>query len=875
MSLSVGDRLGRYEVLGPIGAGGMGEVWRASDSELGREVAVKVLPEAVAADPTRLERFRREARALAALSHPNLLDVYDVGASNGLNYVITELLEGDSLRRRITTSGLPWQKAAEIGAAVADGLAAAHGKGIVHRDLKPENLFVTNDGRVKILDFGLARMDEAVEAEAETGTLTPPVTETGVIMGTPGYMAPEQVKGRTADSRSDIFALGCVLYEMVAGRRAFGGDSSMEVMAAILKEEPPQLSSTDAMVPEGLERSIHRCLEKHPEARFQSAADLAYSLRSASTASAAPVSRPVKAPREAGSRRWWLAAGAAVLLAIVAAVVSQLGLLQPGAPEIELVRNRIAVVPFENRTGDPSLDSLGAMAADRIGQGLAEVTPVRAAGMNGEVSVVPDTVVQEILNGGAETTPRAIGAATGAGIVVTGSYYLDGDGLSFGITITDALSEEVIRAIEAVTAPRDAAGKAIQTLRDRAFIVVTDHLSPILGAFADNRFTDIEAYRLFITALHHLGTGQFQKAVELVQKMLAIDPDFNRVRMWLLMVNPAAVMDELLERSDELTENQLIFVEARQADLDFNREKSYRLYRTLLDRAPDNRMIAMYTMGAAMSANRPGVVVEFFERFEHTIDVQLNLRSNSNLAILLNSADAYHLLGRYEEELDVARRWRAIEPGVLRPISAEARALVGLGRLDELEPLVMEAQATPCDCGFPGDFLFQIGAFLRAHGYPKESKEMAERAGDWFQESGLEEQGSEPCESCLVQSLGVAGRLEEARVICERLVAENPDHSAWVFWLGVVSAQMGDRDTAEKMIARFEDFEEQTVDPYEPVLVRAVITAGLGDRDEALRLLREAIASGFGNYVDLHNRPFYFESLRDDPEFLEIVRPKG
>ncbi len=275
MSLSQGDRLGRYEVLGPIGAGGMGEVWRARDTDLEREVAIKVLPEAVASEPRRVERFRREARALAALSHPNLLEIHDVGSTEGVDYVVTELLEGDSLRSAIPPSGLPWQKVAEVGAAVADGLAAAHGKGIVHRDLKPENLFVTSDGRVKILDFGLASMDEEIEVDGDS----PTVTEAGAVLGTVGYMAPEQLRGRPADSRSDVFSLGCVLYEMASGRRAFTGATGVEIMAAILKEEPPQLSSSGAAVPVDLERTVHRCLEKRPEARFQSAADLAYSLK--------------------------------------------------------------------------------------------------------------------------------------------------------------------------------------------------------------------------------------------------------------------------------------------------------------------------------------------------------------------------------------------------------------------------------------------------------------------------------------------------------------------------------------------------------------------------------------------------------------------
>jgi serine/threonine protein kinase len=238
MALSVGDQLGRYEVLGPLGAGGMGEVYRARDTELEREVAVKVLPSSVATDPDRLARFQREARAVAALSHPNILEIFDVGMHDGLQYAVTELLEGQTLRERLPGKGMAWQKVVEIGSGIAEGLAAAHGKGIVHRDLKPENIFVTSDGRVKVLDFGLARIETEISPEAETATLTPAGTVAGTIMGTPGYMAPEQVRGKPADTRSDIFALGCVLYEMVVGRRTFGGDTAPDTMASILKEDP-------------------------------------------------------------------------------------------------------------------------------------------------------------------------------------------------------------------------------------------------------------------------------------------------------------------------------------------------------------------------------------------------------------------------------------------------------------------------------------------------------------------------------------------------------------------------------------------------------------------------------------------------------------
>jgi len=272
MGLAAGDRLGAYEIVAPLGVGGMGEVYRARDPRLGREVALKVLRAAVAADTDRLRRFEQEARAAGALNHPSVLAVYDVGAHRGIPYLVTELLEGETLRERLRAGAVPWRKALEWGRQIAGGLAAAHDKGIVHRDLKPENLFVTGDGRVKILDFGLAKVTGPTVPVDSTLAATDP----GVVMGTAGYMAPEQVRGRPADARADIFAFGAVLYEMLAGSRAFKGDSHIERGHAVLTKEPPELSASG--VPPAVERVVRRCLEKLPDERFQSARDLGFAL---------------------------------------------------------------------------------------------------------------------------------------------------------------------------------------------------------------------------------------------------------------------------------------------------------------------------------------------------------------------------------------------------------------------------------------------------------------------------------------------------------------------------------------------------------------------------------------------------------------------
>ncbi len=281
--LAPGTSLGPYEIVAPLGAGGMGEVYRARDTRLGRDVAVKVLTAGCAADADRLRRFEQEARAAGALDHPNVCAIHDVGTHAGAPFVVMELLEGESLRARLAAGALPVRKALDYAAQAALGLAAAHGKGIVHRDLKPENLFVTRDGRVKILDFGLAKQSPDVASGPQSDLPTRDggrTTRMGAVLGTVGYMSPEQARGEAADARSDIFSFGCVLYEMLGGRPPFARPSAAETVSAILKEEPGPLSSASGSLPRAVERTVTRCLEKRPEDRFASASDLQFALQS-------------------------------------------------------------------------------------------------------------------------------------------------------------------------------------------------------------------------------------------------------------------------------------------------------------------------------------------------------------------------------------------------------------------------------------------------------------------------------------------------------------------------------------------------------------------------------------------------------------------
>jgi eukaryotic-like serine/threonine-protein kinase len=461
MPLSAGSRLGAYEIVAPIGSGGMGEVYRARDAKLNRDVAIKVLPDRLSKDASALSRFEREAQAVAALSHPNIMAIHDFGSEQGVVYAVTELLEGATLRDRLNDGALNPRKAIEYGVQIVRGIAAAHERGIVHRDLKPENIFVTKDGVVKILDFGLAKSaDAANPAETKLAETTP-----GTVLGTVGYMSPEQVRGQNVDQRTDIFSFGAILYEMLTGRRAFKGDSQVETMNAILKEDPPEFSEVNPGLPSSFDRIIRRCIEKQPAERFHSAHDLAISLEALSggaNASTSSTNAAALAAMAAPARRFkTLPVAAAVLLVGAAAFFAGRLMFRPPiatAPEYQRLTYRrgpvlsLAIAPdgativysarwdgtpkqlYSTRPGSPESLALPYVKADIV-----------SISSTGELAIVsnrkairaysqPGTLARAPLSGGAardllENVQDADWLPDGTNLVVThvvdGRYHLE------------------------------------------------------------------------------------------------------------------------------------------------------------------------------------------------------------------------------------------------------------------------------------------------------------------------------------------------------------------------------------------------------------------------------------------------------------------
>jgi len=506
MALSAGARLGPYEILAPIGAGGMGEVYRARDSRLGRDVAIKVLPERLEQDPQALSRFEREAQAVAALSHPNILVLHDIGVQDGIAYAVTELLEGETLRERLSRAPLPWRKAAEIGAAIAEGLAAAHSKGIVHRDIKPANIFVTSDGRVKILDFGLARQKSAAAPHEDTATLTE--TEAGTVTGTIGYMSPEQVRGGAVEAPSDIFSLGCVLYEMVAGRRAFSGSSAGDTMAAILKEDPPAIADTGRQAPAELGRVIDRCLAKNPAQRFHSAHDLAFALKGLLAAGG---DKPAAAAPRGVRLRLSLAIAATV------AILAAAGLLYWRSHTAQSI-DSLAVLPFANMGGNPDTDYLSDGITESLMDSLSELPNLK---------VMSRSAVFRYK--GKEPDVRTVGRELGVRAVLTGRITQRGENLAVSAELVDVADNSHLwgeqynrKLADALAVQNDIAHEIVDKLRLK---LSSEQKTRLVKRQTENP----EAYRLYLKGRFYAGKitkEGIDKGLDYFHQAIALDPSY-------------------------------------------------------------------------------------------------------------------------------------------------------------------------------------------------------------------------------------------------------------------------------------------------------------------------------------------------------------
>ena len=516
MSLDSGTRLGPYEILGPVGAGGMGEVYQARDTRLGRVVAVKVLRRDLAADADRIERFEREARSASSLNHPNIVTIHDVGVSGSTSFIAMELVDGTSLRNMLVErKPLPVASVLGIGAQIAEGLAKAHAAGIVHRDLKPENVMVTADGLVKILDFGLAKLvarDEQLGAQLATQT----GTSVGLLLGTVGYMSPEQATGAAIDYRSDQFALGVILYELATGSRAFRRDSAPQTLAAIIEDHPEPLDSINPRLPPQFARVVARCLAKKPEDRYESTRDLAHDLRDLVHDSSAGSGVAVPPKQARVPRLVWLGLLAASV-AIVAGVTAWLMFRSPADDKSPAhdIRRIVAVLPFKDLTGDPSQAYFAAGVTEEIRGQLSRLVALR---------LLSRGAVQRY----GEADIRRLRTELGAGSAVEGSVRLERDRVRVAVQLIDTATEQTLWSEQY---DRTLAG--VLSVQSDVALRIAEALNATLSSDERRRVEkapteNAEAYRTYLRSLElsSLERQQNLRGIELLRKALDLDPNF-------------------------------------------------------------------------------------------------------------------------------------------------------------------------------------------------------------------------------------------------------------------------------------------------------------------------------------------------------------
>ncbi len=639
MRLCPGTRLGSYEIVAPVGAGGMGEVYRAHDPRLGRDVAVKTISSHLAADPDALGRFQREARAIAAISHPNIVTIHDIGREGDVWFLVTELLEGETLRARLARGGLEWRAAAGIGVAVAEALAGAHSRGILHRDIKPENVFLTADGRVKVLDFGLAAPAVLGSTGGESAAPTlPHPTVPGALVGTVAYMSPEQIQGRTPDARSDLFSLGCVLYEMLFAVRPFAGATAGELMAAILRDPPQPPAAASSPVPDALRRVVLRCLARDREERFASAAALASALRGAA------------ARADPGDQR--------------------------GATP------SVAVLPFINLSADPDNEFFADGITEDV---IAHLAKVRSLKVISRTSVMPFK--------GREQSLREIGAALGAGTIVEGSVRRAGERVRIVAQLIDAVTDEHLwsetydRVLDDIFAIQtDVALKIAAALRGE--------LSAGERARIGRAPTgDISAYRLYVQGRYcfsrYTAEGYLQ-SIAYFEQAIGADPHFALAHAALAHAYLHLGIDGVVGWEPKWALQQAKAAIARSLALDDGLGEAHGiagLLRFIVDfdwtgAEQELRLALELSPGNADAHDALGWLCSSLERFDEALEEVRRARELDPMAHRSDVASELMRAGRYESALEEAERIIELDPSFPRGHSVRGWAEIKLGHPD-------------------------------------------------------------------------------------------------------------------------------------------------------------------------------------------------
>ena len=770
----IGRRLSHYDVIEEISRGGMGVVYRAVDVNLGREVALKVLPEDLVHDATRRDRLLQEARAASALEHPNIAVIHEVGHDEGITFIAMELIRGEKLSETLARGQLPQARALSLTAEIAEGLARAHEKGIIHRDLKPANVIVTEDGHAKIIDFGLAKTVERVTSDTATVSVARQRTEEGLVLGTAAYMSPEQARGDRVDHRSDVFALGVTLYEMVTGRPAYHGRSSLETMQAVLTQPVPPLSSgagSSAEMTAELQRIIAKCTAKEPDDRFQGMKDLIVDLRAARrrlesspTAAATAATGQHISAGALGASRWKVAAATIVAVAgIAAAVLWFVGRRQPAASGAS-GKPAVAVLYFDNNTGDNSLDWIRTGLTDMMVTDLSQSTDFEVVGTDRLVQILQDMrraddrvmsadVVREIANRAAVDT------------VLVGSYVKAGGTIRISARLQEARTGRIMSAERVEGAVESSLFSLVDELTRRFKSKMTElggpKARPILARPGEPKETgldrgvtaittsSLEAYRYYAEGINYHERGLSSEAAPLLEKAIEVDPDFAMALAKLAVVyNNLGRFDKrdefakrALDRIDRLTARERYYIEG--------------FYYSLRPETSD-RSIKAYQQGLALhpehqaSRHNLGLLYLFSEQYPEAIQQyeELLRRGTSSPTAYENLATAFIEIGNTARALEVAEQFVARHPENSSGLRTLGSALMTNGRLDAAREAFEKGQALD-----PLDFVTRLGR-----------RSVALQQHRWADvEVVIEELAKSGSPFERFQSLNVAGQLAAAR----------------------------------------------------------------------------------------------------------------